>query len=353
MESGWYILGEECRAFEKEFAAFLGLPHALGVANGTDAVELALRACGVTAHSLVVTVSHTAVATVSAIERIGATPVLVDVDESSYTMSPQSLQETLDAARAGSYGKSARISAVVPVHLYGQCADMDALLALAGDIPVIEDCAQAHGARYKGKIAGSMGQAASFSFYPTKNLGAFGDGGAVCTSRQSAAEQVALLRQYGWKTRYESCISGVNSRLDELQSAFLRVRLRRLERENARRRALAALYAKGLSDIPGLRLPKPGSDYEHVYHLYVVRLTGASGARDRLAEHLRAQGMGTGIHYPLPVHQQEAYAGKIALAPSGLPATEALCPEILSLPMYPGLNDEDVARVCAAIRAFF
>ena len=352
LEGGWYILGEECSAFEQEFAAFCGLSHALGAANGTDALEIALRAVGVQAGSTVVTVSHTAVATIAAIERIGAHPVLVDIDASTYTMSPSSLEKTLDTLRAESHGKSP--SAIVPVHLYGQCADMDAILGLAGDIPVVEDCAQAHGALYKGKKAGGMGVAASFSFYPTKNLGAFGDGGAICTNDPAVAEQVKLLRQYGWKARYQSSIQGFNSRLDELQAAFLRVRLAKLEEENEHRREFAAIYVQNLQDLKQFMLPKTREGCTHVYHLYVVQVENTQAKnRDALAACLKAQGIGTGVHYPLPVHLQYAYASKIAIAPEGLPVTEAVCPKLLSLPMHPGLSKQDIHRICEAIHAFW
>jgi dTDP-4-amino-4,6-dideoxygalactose transaminase len=350
LASGWYVLGQENERFEQAFAAFCGVGHALGVANGTDAVELALRAVGVGPGDLVATVSHTAVATVSAIERIGATPLLVDVEPASYTMCPQSLQAAFGKAAAGGYGQ-ARIKAVVAVHLYGHCADMRAIGDIASrfDCPVVEDCAQAHGATQHGRKAGSMGRIAAFSFYPTKNLGAFGDGGAVATCDADLASKVRMLRQYGWRSRYESEIPGINSRLDEMQAALLSVRLCALEAENSHRRSLAALYAQELSGLEGLRLPSTAEHCEHVFHLYVVRLAG----RDSLAAHLKSQHIGTAIHYPLPVHMQRAYADRIPLAPGGLPQTEALYPEILSLPMHPSLSPEQVRSVCAAIRQWF
>jgi len=354
LEGGWYILGEECASFEREFAAYCGLAHAIGVGSGTDALEIALRAAGVQPGAAVATVSHTAVATVAAIERIGAIPILVDIDASTYTMSPSSLEKTLNAVAAGRHGMPKALAAIVPVQLYGQCADMDAILAIAGDIPVIEDCAQAHGALYKGQKAGCMGLAGSFSFYPTKNLGAFGDGGAVCTNDPAIAEQARLLRQYGWKTRYESSIRGVNSRLDELQAALLRVRLQKLEEENGRRRRLAAVYAENLRDVEGILTPQTREGCVHVYHLYVVRVENTrSKNRDALANCLKTQGIGTGVHYPLPVHLQHAYKDNIAAAPDGLPATEAVSRELLSLPMHPGLSEQDVQRVCDAIHAFW
>ena len=223
LDGGWYINGKQVRQFEESFAAFCSVKHAVGVGNGTDAIEVALRALGIGKGGLVFTVSHTAVATIAAIECAGATPVLVDVDPVTYTMSPESLAKALEAARAGRYpGKPA---AVLPVHLYGGCADLDAIRAVAGDLPLIEDCAQAHGAAYKGRPAGSTGIAGTFSFYPTKNLGAVGDGGCVVTSDDALAERIRSVREYGWRTHYLSSEPGINTRLDELQAAFLNVLL--------------------------------------------------------------------------------------------------------------------------------
>lgn len=343
LQSGWYILGKEVEAFEADFAHFCEVPHAVGVANGTDAVELALRAVGIARGDRVATVSLTAVATVSAIERLGAEPVLVDVEPQTATMCPQSLYRTL----AAHYRDKAPIKAVVPVHLYGHCADMSAITAMAAEFGavVVEDCAQAHGARWHGHRVGSMGMAGAFSFYPTKNLGAFGDGGAVITSDPRVAENLCLIRQYGWKDRYDSVVEGINSRLDEMQAALLSVRLSVLEQENTRRRAIAAIYERELVGC-GLTLPVTRTGEEPVWHLYVVR----HAERDTLAALLRESGVGTGVHYPLPVHKQQAYAGRVLLAPQGLPQTEALCNSILSLPMYAALADEDVLAVCQAVR---
>lgn len=250
LDGGWYINGKQVRQFEESFAAFCSVKHAVGVGNGTDAIEVALRALGIGKGGLVFTVSHTAVATVAAIECAGATPVLVDVDPVTYTMSPESLAKALEAARAGRYpGKPA---AVLPVHLYGCCADLDAIRAVAGDLPLIEDCAQAHGAAYKGRPAGSTGIAGTFSFYPTKNLGAVGDGGCVVTSDDALAERIRSVREYGWRTHYLSSEPGINTRLDELQAAFLNVLLPELPAKNAKRRALAELYRRELSGVPAL-----------------------------------------------------------------------------------------------------
>lgn len=340
MESGWYVLGAEEAAFEREFAAWCGVEHCIGVANGTDAVELALRGAGVRPGDMVATVAHTAVATVAAVERLGALPVLVDVEPAHGVMCPQSLKATL-AAHA--------VRAVLPVHLYGHCADMDAILPLARahGCLVVEDCAQAHGAVLHARKAGSFGEAAAFSFYPTKNLGAFGDGGAVITKDAAMAETVRLARQYGWKERYISDVAGFNSRLDEMQAAFLRVRLRALDSENERRGRLAALYCELLKDCPNVELPLPAPGCMPVHHLFVVRLRGD---RDDCAAHLKAHGIHTAVHYPVPVHRQPAYAGRIPLAPGGLPVTDALSRSILSLPMHAHLGEAEVERVCARLR---
>ena len=344
LESGWYILGEETRAFEHEFAAWMGATHAVGVASGTDALQLALRAIGVGPGDAVLTVSHTAVATVAAIELLGATPVLVDIDEAGYTLSPASLQATLDARR-----NEYRFKAVVPVHLYGQPADMDAIcrIAAARDLLVLEDCAQAHGAELQGRKAGTLGNVAAFSFYPTKNLGAFGDGGAVTTDDAAITERLRALREYGWRNRYISDEPGLNSRLDEMQSAILRVKLRHLDADNERRRRIAAMYDNALA-ATSLILPATPAGTRHVYHQYVIRTSRRDGLRSFLAD----RGIPTAVHYPLPVHLQPAYRDRLPLAPGGLPVTEAVSSEILSLPMHPYLSDADVATICDALRAF-
>ena len=339
MSSGWYILGPEVAAFESEFAAYLGVEQAVGVASGTDAVLLALRALGIGPGDEVITVAHTAVATVAAIELAGATPRLVDIDAATYTLDPAQLAAAI----------TPRTRAVVPVHLYGAPADMDAVLAVAHahGLLIVEDCAQAHGARYRGRMVGALGDAAAFSFYPTKNLGALGDGGAVATNRPEVAERLRLLRQYGWRERYVSDVTGYNSRLDELQAAILRVRLRHLDAENTARRRLAARYDAALAGLP-ITLPTARADDRAVYHLYVIR----TAARDALAAHLRARGIGTGVHYPVPVHRQPAYA-HLGCGPGSLPATEAAAAEVLSLPMYPDLLPTAVDTIAAAIRDYY
>lgn len=345
LDSGWYINGEQVRRFEAAFATFCASAFAVGTGNGTDAIELALRALGIGAGDLVFTVSHTAVATVAAVERAGAVPVLVDIDPDTYTMCPKNLEKTLEAAYRGEYpGKPA---AILPVHIYGCCADMDALNAVAHGLPLIEDCAQAHGALYKGKPAGSRGIAGTFSFYPTKNLGTCGDGGCVVTSDPALAERLRSIREYGWKDRYVSDVPGINSRLDELHAAFLNVLLPELPQKNATRRTLAALYQKELDRTPELVLPTTPPFVESVYHLYVVQ----HPQRDTLQALLKTEGIGTAVHYPCPVHLQKAYKDRIPLAPGGLPVTERVAPRILSLPMYPELSQADALHVAEAVRA--
>jgi dTDP-4-amino-4,6-dideoxygalactose transaminase len=340
--SGWYILGHEVEAFEGEFARYLGLDGSVGVASGTDALELALRAIGVGIGDAVYTVSHTAVATVVAIERTGATPILVDVDEATYTMDPARLAEVLGL---GGLPAGVRPKAVVVVHLYGQPAAMPAILGVARNagLLVVEDCAQAHGARLDGRMVGTFGDVASFSFYPTKNLGALGDGGLVASNDPGTLSRVRELRQYGWRERYVSATTGFNSRLDEIQAAILRVKLRHLEAGNERRRALASRYDSAIGSA-GVRTPAVAAGAEHVFHQYVVRATG----RAELMGWLRDRGIATAIHYPVPVHQQPAYAGRVPI-PRSLEVTERLAGEILSFPMFVGLADADVDRVADAI----
>lgn len=340
LQSGWYILGEEVAAFEREFASALGASWGVGVANGTDAVELALRACGVAAGDAVLTVSHTAVATIAAITRIGAYPLFVDIDPRRYTMAPESLHAVLKTPQG------AAAKAVVVVHLYGQPADMPPLLSMAWErgLPVIEDCAQAHGAVLEGRPVGTMGEMGCFSFYPTKNLGALGDGGALIGNDTARYEQVRLLREYGWRTRYISEVFGFNSRLDELQAAILRVRLSYLGRENARRQSIARQYDKALEELPLVR-PSRYKNSDHVFHQYVVGVD----SRDALREALRAQGVGSLVHYPLAVHQQPAYSNP-AWRPVALPHTESTVVRILSLPMYPELSNEQVDEIGETFR---
>jgi hypothetical protein len=343
LHSGWYVLGQEGRAFEAEFAAWLGTSAAIGCGNGTDALALALRAADIGPGAAVATVSHTAVATVAAIEMVGATPLLLDIEPGFFTLDPAELDAVLTHPPAG----LPPIRAVIVVHLYGQAANLDAILPIARrhGITVIEDCAQAHGAMLHGRRLGTLGDIATFSFYPTKNLGALGDGGAVATSDESRASRVAALRQYGWRAHYVSDEPGINSRLDELQAAILRVKLAHLDRLNARRRTIAAAYDLALAGT-ALTPPSRRNGAEHVFHLYVLR----SPERDAVQTRLRAAGIGTGIHYAVPVHLQPAYRNRVALGPAGCTVTETAARAVMSLPMFPELLDAQVEQICAGLR---
>lgn len=345
LDSGWYILGKETSAFEAEFAAAVGATHGIGVGSGTDALVLALRALGIGAGKTVATVSHTAVATVAAIEMTGARALLLDIDPATYTMDAAALADALARPPRG----IERVDAILPVHLYGQPADLAAIAPLARrhGATLVEDCAQCHGARVDGQPAGSIGAVACFSFYPTKNLGALGDGGMVTTSDAGLAAELRAIREYGWRgRRYVSERTGVNSRLDELQAAILRVKLASLAADNARRRAIAARYDAGLAGSK-LTLPARAPRAEHVFHQYVVR----SARRDALRAALQEAGIGTNIHYPMPIHLQPAYRGRIAIGATGMAQTERAANEVLSLPMYPQLSDGQIDRVVAAVRA--
>ena len=344
LDSGQYILGAEVAAFENAFAAYLGVASVVGCASGTDALELALRGMGAGPGKAVFTVAHTAVATVAAICRAGAVPVLVDIEPDTFTMSPRSLALALEHLRTSQPEMEPAV--IIPVHLYGHPCDMDPILELARQYgcQVLEDCAQAHGARYKGKMVGSMGRAAAFSFYPTKNLGALGDAGGVATNDPQLAETLRVMRQYGWQQRYISAVEGINSRLDPAQAAILAVQLEFLDADNAARRSIAALYDRELAGC-ALSLPQASPWAQPVYHLYVVRCPH----RDQLAAYLKERGIGTAVHYPVPVHLQPAYAHCLC-APGGLRHTEAAAAEILSLPMFPQLDNQAAEFVVETIR---
>jgi dTDP-4-amino-4,6-dideoxygalactose transaminase len=341
--SGWYILGKEGEAFEREYAAWQGAARAIGCANGTDALTLALRGLGIGPGATVVTVSHTAVATVAAIEMVGATPLLLDIDPDTYTMDPEELVAVLEDPPPG----LPPIRAVIPVHIYGQACDLGPMLkaAAARGVPVIEDCSQAHGATLGGTKVGNHGQVACYSLYPTKNLGALGDGGVLTTDDAALADRIGAIRQYGWKERYISAEVGVNSRLDELQAAILRVKLTALDAGNARRQAIAAAYDAALA---GGRLAPPArrTDAGHVFHQYVLRVPD----RGTVMARLRAEGIATAIHYPQPVHLQPAYLGRAALGPAGCAETARAAGEVMSLPMFPELTDAQVEQVCGVLR---
>ncbi len=339
LDSGWYILGEETAAFEKEFADYIGVRYSIGVGSGTEALHLALTACGVSRGDEVITVSHTAVATVAAIELAGAHPVLVDIEPDYYTLDPSALEEVI----------TPRTKAIVPVHLYGQPADVESIMDISQghNLWVIEDCAQAHGARFRGRRVGSWSDIACFSFYPTKNLGAIGDGGMVVTDDHELASKVRLLREYGWKQRFRSTIPGWNSRLDEIQAAILRVKLQYLDEDNERRAQWARRYCEELHNCD-LLLPKVRPDSTHVYHQFVVR----SSQRDALQKFLMDQRIGAQIHYPMAVHQQPTYSTRLDIR-SELSVTEQIVEEILSLPMYPELSKEGIERTFTAVQEFY
>lgn len=335
LESGWFILGEQVRAFEREFAAYLGAGHAVGVASGTDAIHLALRAAGVGPGDEVITVPNTCVPTVCGIIASGASPVFVDVDPRTLTLDPTKLAAAI----------TPRTRSILPVHLYGHPCDMDPILEVARqhNLLVVEDCAQAHGARYKGALCGTFGHVSAFSFYPTKNLGAYGDGGAVVTSDARTAEQLRMLRNYGEERRYYHSVEGVNSRLDEMQAAILRVKLPHLDEWNAARTRLAGAYNNALAETE-VALPHSAPWASPNYHLYVVRTRD----RDALQAHLKEQGIGTLIHYPLPIHLQDAYR-HLGLQCGAFPVAEQACHEVLSLPMYPELSPETIPIIASAI----
>jgi dTDP-4-amino-4,6-dideoxygalactose transaminase len=339
LDGGHYILGEEVAAFEREFADYIGRAYCLGVASGTDALIGALRALDPAPRDYVITTSHTSVATVAAIELAGARALLIDIDESTFALDPAELAQVL-AHPPG------RIAAIIAVHLYGQAADMQAIVPLARrhGVPLIEDCAQSHGARLGAKRLGSLAELAAFSFYPTKNLGAIGDGGAILTDDPRLHERLKAYRQYGWGAARVSESVGACSRLDELQAGILRVKLALLEQDNARRRQIAARYQERLASLP-LVLPSTRAEVLPVFHQYVVR----SSRRDALREGLERLGVNTNIHYPVPVHLQPAYRGRVALGPAGLARTEQAAREVLSLPMYPQLSDRQIERVCGAV----
>jgi dTDP-4-amino-4,6-dideoxygalactose transaminase len=331
------FLGPNVRAFEAEFASFCRARFAVGVGSGTDALYLALKACGVRPGDEVITVPYTFFATAEAIRMLDATPVFVDVDPDTYTMDPLRLPAAI--------GPKTR--AIVPVHLYGQMADMDAIMAIARQhgLAVIEDACQAHGAEDRGRRAGSIGDAAAFSFYMSKNLGGYGESGAVTTNSRAVAKAVRILRDHGSQVKYEHQEVGINSRLDELQAAILRTKLPRLDAWNAQRRVHAQTYRQLLqSEQIGLPYVRPG--IEHVYHLFVVRLQN----RDRVRQELNDRGIGTGVHYPIPIHQQVAFQNGGCRVVGDMAVSERLAREVLSIPMYPELEPDQIASVTACLR---
>ncbi len=339
LASGYYILGPEVTEFEQAFATFVGVPHCLGVANGTEAIQLALQALGIGVGDEVITVANAGVPGTAAIVALGARPVFVDVDEATRVLDVTLLEAAI----------TPHTKAIMPVHLYGIMADMPAIMTVAmrHGLAVVEDVAQAHGARLGTHVAGSIGDIAAFSFYPTKNLGAVGDGGAVTTGRSDMAHAVRQLRQYGWERKYHTgVVSGMNSRLDELQAAMLTVKLQYLGARNQRRADIATYYNERLATLPVVT-PVIPAQQQAVFHLYVI----TSNQRDALAAHLRQHGVGSDIHYPLATHHQTPYR---QFAPTqGLPVSERLAATVLSLPNFPDLSDAEVEYVADRVVQFF
>lgn len=338
LESGWFVLGKEVERFEKRFAEYVGVQHAVGVGSGTEAIHLALLAADVQPGDEVITVANTAIPTLSAISFAGATPVFVDVDSDFYTLRPDLLETAI----------TPRTRAIVPVHLFGQCCNMYEIreVAIKYRLPVVEDCAQAHGSEWEGIPAGTWGLLGCFSFYPSKNLGAFGDGGMVVTEDDELAERLKRLRNYGQTRRYVHESIGFNSRLDEMQAAILDAQLDFLESWNDRRRAIANLYRQQITN-PRIVLPKEATNAFHIYHLFVIQ----SENRDKLREFLLKRGVETQIHYPIPCYQQKAYA-HLGVATGHCPTTERLAGRILSLPIYPELDDEQIIYIAQCINEF-
>jgi dTDP-4-amino-4,6-dideoxygalactose transaminase len=331
-----FILGKEVELFEQEFAAYCETKYAVGVDTGISALTLSLRAHGIGAGDEVITVANTFIATVSAISFTGASPVFVDVDPTTYNMDTAQLEAAI----------TPRTKAILPVHLYGQPADMDEILAVARrhGLVVIEDACQSHGARYKGRRVGGLGDAGCFSFYPGKNLGAYGDGGMVVTNDAAIAERVRMLRNYGQSQKYHHVFMAYNCRLDTLQAAVLRVKLRKLDEWNAARESAARAYGELLKEMDNIILPRVADDRSHVYHLYVIQ----HPQREALLAQLREQGVSAGLHYPIPVHLQPCYE-QLGVPRGSLPITEALASRVLSLPIFPEISAGQVEHVCRQI----
>jgi dTDP-3-amino-3,4,6-trideoxy-alpha-D-glucose transaminase len=342
MDSGWFVLGREVEAFEAEYAAFCGTKHCVGLGNGLEALELTLRAWDLGPGDEVIVPSNTYIATWLAVQAVGATVVPVEPTPEGPNIDPERI--------AAAVTKNTK--AIMPVHLYGEPADMDAIAALAAahGLKVIEDVAQAQGSKVRGKRAGSIGDAGAHSFFPTKNIGAYGDGGAVTTDDDRLAERLRTLRNYGSRVKYVNLEKGVNSRLDELQAAFLRVKLTVLDAWNERRRAIAARYDDRLAGIAGLSLPRVPQWAEPVWHLYVVRVAGGAGRRAELVKAMEKAGIGALIHYPIPPHLQQAYAD-LGKGRGSYPLAERMADTVLSLPMGPHMTLEQVDEVARAVRA--
>lgn len=340
VRSGRYILGENVAALEKEVAAYVGAKYAVGVASGTDALHLALKACGIKAGDEVITSPFSFVATAEAIAYCGATPVFVDIEPNTFNLDPKKIEKSVNT----------KTKAILPVHLYGQACDMAPILDIAKQhsLEVIEDCAQAFGAEYSGKQVGSLGDAGCFSFFPTKNLGCFGDGGMVTTNDEKVAEEIKVLRGHGSRKTYHYDLIGYNSRLDELQAAILRVKLPFLASYLDSRRKNSELYINNLKDISDLVLPFALPAGKHTYNQFTLRVK----ARDQLFEHLKTSQVSSMVYYPLALHLQTVFSG-LMHRPGGFPACEAAQAEVLSLPIYPELKESEIDEVCFAIRSFF
>lgn len=335
LKKGYYVMGDEVNKFESEFARYLGRDYAVSVNSGSDALFLAVKALKIGKDDEVITVSHTFTSTVDAIVRNGAKPVLVDVERDSYCIDPSKIEDAI----------TKKTKAIIPVHMYGHPADMDSILSIADEhgLHVIEDSCQAHGAEYRGRKTGCMGDAGCFSFYPTKNLGCYGDAGMVVTNSKKLKENLVMLRNYGQSKKYHHKFIGYNSRMDEIQAAILMVKLKYLDQWNKKRRTIAELYNNHLKDTD-IETPLEKEYSKHVYYVYVVKHKN----RDLLQKELLKQGVQTMIHYPVPVHKQDAYLDH---QNHSLPVSEKICEQVLSLPMNPYLSKEDVMKICECIKS--
>lgn len=340
LDSGWLILGEQTERFEAEFSEYCGVKHCLGVGNGLDAMSLVLCAWGIGPGDEVIVPSNTYIATWLAVSHVGAVPVPVEPNRKTFNIDPELIEAAI----------TPRTRAIIAVHLYGQAANVPAIMKIAEkhNLKVLEDSAQAHGARFGSSRVGSLGHASAFSFYPGKNLGALGDGGAVTTSDDELAEKIRMLRNYGSKIKYHNEVQGYNSRLDELQSAFLRAKLKMLDADNEHRTMIASIYTQKLSGLKEIALPEVDSNCDHVWHLYVIR----SKDRGALQRHLMKHGVDTMIHYPVPPHLQNAYE-KLGISRGELPVSEAMHDEVLSLPMGPHVTASDADKVINHVQSFF
>ena len=371
MAAGMFIGGPQVSGFEDEFAAFCDSRYCIGVGSGTDALRFALMAAGIGPGDAVITAPNTFIATTEAISQVGAAPIFVDVDTKTHTLDPIKLEQLLNERypqlnklnkpnkqinqstnrlKPQDSGLKPRPKALIPIHLYGQPADMDQILEIARqfDLVVIEDACQAHGASYKGRKAGSLSTAGCFSFYPGKNLGAFGEAGAVVTQDEEMAQKIRMIRDHGQAQKYFHNLEGYNGRLDAIQAAVLRIKLKRLQEWNQSRRRNAALYTERLQNIPGITLPVEADYAESVYHLYVI----LADNRDGLQEFLSEKGIATGLHYPLPLHLQKAYA-HLGYKKGDFPVAEHTAERLLSLPMYPELTEQQIEYVCTSIKDYY